>query len=173
MRQCDGCQVCCVFDPVVPLGKPARTPCQHQCAAGCGIYPTRPECCATYKCSWLAGQLPEWAKPNLCGIILETMFLPLLPPRKPLVILMGEAMDVPLAMTFESRWEELVTCGADIVVIAGLDETKWDRGLLYIARNVEAAKIYAAWVNKVQQDGGAEFHYADGETRRINAGGNQ
>lgn len=58
--------------------KPARTPCPHECRAGCGIYADRPEPCRVFQCGWLAAQdwepearLPRAMRPDLSGVVLE------------------------------------------------------------------------------------------------------
>jgi hypothetical protein len=70
-RKCGECTECCTHIPVKPLNKPAGVDCQHQCKAGCAIYETKPECCTTYSCSWLEGELPAYMRPDKCGMILE------------------------------------------------------------------------------------------------------
>lgn len=54
-RTCGDCQLCCRLLPVVDLGKPASTRCQHQCRKGCAIYAHKPISCEAWSCLWLQG----------------------------------------------------------------------------------------------------------------------
>lgn len=50
-------------------------PCQHCTAAGCAIYPDRPEQpCVVFKCAWLKDDspMPENMRPDQCGAIVMT-----------------------------------------------------------------------------------------------------
>jgi hypothetical protein len=73
-RACDGCTLCCkvLAIPEVPTAK--DTWCRHaKKHAGCGIYATRPEPCRTFRCLWLDGLLPEWARPDkVHGVVMVT-----------------------------------------------------------------------------------------------------
>jgi hypothetical protein len=54
-RSCSNCSLCCKLPAIAVLNKPANTWCQHcpNGKGGCGIYPTRPEKCQNFGCSWL------------------------------------------------------------------------------------------------------------------------
>jgi hypothetical protein len=54
---------------VTDLGKPSRTPCPHQCEAGCGIYQKRPEQCQGFACAWLKGKFYEGDRPDRIGVM--------------------------------------------------------------------------------------------------------
>lgn len=57
MRQCGGCTACCKILPVVELGKPALTRCDHQRhGKGCTIYERRPPSCRLWSCLWLTDE---------------------------------------------------------------------------------------------------------------------
>jgi hypothetical protein len=64
-RVCDGCTLCCkvLAIPDVPTAKDdwCRHAHKHQ---GCDIYATRPAPCRSFRCLWLDGYLPEWARPD-------------------------------------------------------------------------------------------------------------
>ena len=75
-NKCGSCQVCCELVEVEDLNKPAHTRCNHQCESGCNIYPTRPEGCKLYACSYLEGTLnDESMRPDRCGVLTETVFM--------------------------------------------------------------------------------------------------
>lgn len=57
-RSCGECQACCVALAVHEIGKPMYAACGSQCAAGCAVYPTRPQSCREYACAWKIGWLP-------------------------------------------------------------------------------------------------------------------
>lgn len=73
-RECGACQVCCELPAVGALDKPMYTPCAHQCAAGCGIYETRPSECRAFECAWLRGDVgaSEAERPDRLGLMIET-----------------------------------------------------------------------------------------------------
>jgi hypothetical protein len=73
---CGTCKACCTVFDIEDLAKPAGTPCKHLCEAGCGVYETRPSACRGYFCIWrddkaVALGLPEWARPDRTGVILN------------------------------------------------------------------------------------------------------
>src|SRR5258708_2716067 len=64
-RSCDGCTLCCkvLAIPEVPTEKDAW--CRHAHKhRGCDIYATRPAPCQEFRCLWLDGYLPDWARPD-------------------------------------------------------------------------------------------------------------
>lgn len=70
-RPCGDCQACCELIGIKELGKPYACKCKHQCTVGCGIYAQRPDSCRDYYCIWkLAQELPDEARPDLCGVLL-------------------------------------------------------------------------------------------------------
>lgn len=71
-RSCGTCNLCCVVFDVPALPKSAGTMCPHHVgAAGCGIYPRRPDGCRLFYCHWLLEPSldPEW-KPEIAGFVL-------------------------------------------------------------------------------------------------------
>jgi hypothetical protein len=64
-RACDGCTLCCkvLAIPEVPTAKDEWC-CHAQKHAGCDIYQARPMPCRAFRCLWLDGHLPDWARPD-------------------------------------------------------------------------------------------------------------
>jgi hypothetical protein len=70
-RVCDACSACCRLWEIPELDKPYDSPCQHQSKTGCRIYSDgRPATCVDYKCLWLAGTMPWWARPDK-GVLVD------------------------------------------------------------------------------------------------------
>lgn len=64
-RTCGECTLCCKVLGIKELEKPPNEYCQHAIKGkGCGVYETRPESCQDFRCLWLEGGWPEWAKPS-------------------------------------------------------------------------------------------------------------
>jgi hypothetical protein len=66
-RECGECSMCCKVFAIPALNKPIGEWCIH-CRPGrerCTIYPTRPDECASFHCSWMASADlgPEWYPP--------------------------------------------------------------------------------------------------------------
>lgn len=74
---CGSCTLCCsVMKVAMVPTKPARTACAHCTSEGCEIYSTRPKPCRAFQCFWLFSQgqpyaLPEEARPDRCGVVIE------------------------------------------------------------------------------------------------------
>lgn len=71
-RACGECTACCELMGVKELGKPYSVKCQHQCAAGCAIYNSRPPSCHHFSCMWKF--VPDFGpelRPDVCGIMLH------------------------------------------------------------------------------------------------------
>ena len=72
-RSCGGCTACCTVMAVSSIGKPAGTPCVHECAEGCAIYERRPEQCRSdFFCLWMRDQkdlLRDSDRPDRIGIV--------------------------------------------------------------------------------------------------------
>ena len=75
-RDCGGCTECCTLLPIEPFDKPGYQKCQHECAAGCAIYDTKPECCNQFTCAWREadGMAKSW-RPDKTGIVVWFTFL--------------------------------------------------------------------------------------------------
>ncbi len=85
MSMCGACTLCCTVMKVTApdFVKPAHAPCAHCTSRGCGIYPDRPESCATFQCWWLGSQrtaghpelghlaLPSAMRPDRTGVVLD------------------------------------------------------------------------------------------------------
>lgn len=70
-RSCGECEECCRVVGVAELNKPYHTPCVHQTGSGCAIHGDHPTECKDYKCAWLQGILPEAARPDKSGILVD------------------------------------------------------------------------------------------------------
>ena len=53
--------------PITQLDKPAKTPCKHLTASGCGIYEDRFPVCREYGCLWLWGEGSLEDRPDRMG----------------------------------------------------------------------------------------------------------
>ncbi len=74
-RSCGSCYTCCVWLGIEELKKHTGQSCRYLTGISgptsrCGIYPTRPKACATYKCAWLEGLGPDSARPDRSGLLL-------------------------------------------------------------------------------------------------------
>lgn len=71
-RTCEGCTACCTTFGVEAIGKERGVPCSHAASGqGCDRYETRPDACRGFVCLWLANALPDEARPDRSGIILD------------------------------------------------------------------------------------------------------
>lgn len=58
-RTCGDCHECCIHYRVPEMNKPAFTPCEHLCKAGCAIHDQpRPPICTEFLCYWM--QNDKW-----------------------------------------------------------------------------------------------------------------
>jgi hypothetical protein len=75
-RSCGDCTLCCEgWLGNVSHGYemwPGRK-CQFvSLEKGCTIYDQRPDTCQKFECQWLSDErIPEWMKPNKCGVIIR------------------------------------------------------------------------------------------------------
>jgi hypothetical protein len=69
---CGECTACCDVIGVLELGKPYYARCEHL-NCGCGIYTSRPQQCAQYRCAWHAGMLGDRVdrRPDKTGVIFQ------------------------------------------------------------------------------------------------------
>ena len=81
-RACGDCAACCHVPPIPEVEKPACTNCRHlrttvQEIGRCGVYATRPDRCASYRCLWLDAPdvLPEGSRPDRLGVIFDVQQL--------------------------------------------------------------------------------------------------
>lgn len=71
-RSCGPCSLCCTVLRVDELAKPAGRDCVHQRGTqGCGIHPTRPPICRSYRCLWLQGGLEDDERPDAIGGVVD------------------------------------------------------------------------------------------------------
>lgn len=74
-RPCAGCAACCqgwITTQVLNHAIHLDHPCPYSDGRGCTIHATRPqEPCRNFFCGWAEADspLPEWMKPDLCGVI--------------------------------------------------------------------------------------------------------
>jgi hypothetical protein len=54
---------------IAEIDKKAGTPCPNLCAAGCGVYETKPAECSSFKCMWLHEKLHFRFKPDAIGLL--------------------------------------------------------------------------------------------------------
>ena len=73
-RSCGTCTLCCKTYANHELKKPEATWCVHaRKKAGCAIHDKRPVECRAFSCMWLMGMLPEDARPDKVGVVLDVM----------------------------------------------------------------------------------------------------
>ena len=82
-RTCGDCTVCCAYLRInhAQLKKPGLTPCPRlrdssgdgYNGGGCSIYGEYPSTCRDYRCSWLLGEGAEEDRPDLCGVLIDTV----------------------------------------------------------------------------------------------------
>ena len=89
MKRCGQCSVCCKILAVKELDKKALEPCIYAKKASlpCQIYPSRPSSCQQFNCYWLYGELPNKARPDKSGVLLQKFTL--------------KALDMPFMMVHE------------------------------------------------------------------------
>ena len=73
-RECGDCTACC--DGHIIGNSYGNTfgyqkPCVFLVERICSIYKDRPKSCHDYQCAWTQGILPDWMKPNLCGVLVS------------------------------------------------------------------------------------------------------
>lgn len=76
-RICGSCRACCTVLGVPEIKKPADTACEHLCAQGCSVYPSRPASCKAFECLWLqdrTGAFNHMDRPNECGLIFSIQY---------------------------------------------------------------------------------------------------
>ena len=76
-RPCGDCTACCdgflIGDAKgIPFGE--GTPCSFLIDKKCTIYSDRPQVCQNYQCAWTQFVLPEWMKPNKCGVMVSVEY---------------------------------------------------------------------------------------------------
>jgi len=70
-RKCGTCTACCTVIPIPELSKRANVTCKFVQANQCSIYPNRPKCCRGFFCEWIDGELPEGARPDISGVVIQ------------------------------------------------------------------------------------------------------
>lgn len=73
-RNCCECTVCCsgaligeIFGSQMGLGKKCIFLVQEKCT----VYSIRPPVCRNYQCAWTQNILPEWMRPDKCGVLVS------------------------------------------------------------------------------------------------------
>lgn len=73
-RECGDCTACCEGF-LVGNAHGNRfgnyKPCIFLVKNICAIYKDRPTSCHSYQCAWTQHLLPDWMKPNLCGVLVS------------------------------------------------------------------------------------------------------
>jgi Fe-S-cluster containining protein len=73
-RPCGECTICCegVLENNVYNYKMGNgVPCNFLIDKKCSIYNIRPNSCVNYQCAWSQHLLPEWMRPDKCGILVS------------------------------------------------------------------------------------------------------
>jgi len=73
-RPCGDCTACCDGNIIgTSYGNKFgnHKACVFLVRKQCTIYPDRPSCCSSYQCAWTQNILPEWMKPNKCGVLVS------------------------------------------------------------------------------------------------------
>lgn len=77
--ECGDCHACCsgalvgsAYGTQFGLGKK----CIFLVKECCTIYSVRPPTCQKYQCAWTQQILPEWMKPNKCGVLVSVETAP-------------------------------------------------------------------------------------------------
>ena len=73
-RDCGSCHACCDGNLIGntfgnKFGN--KKPCIFLVNKLCAIYETRPNTCRNYQCAWTQKILPEWMRPNDCGVLVS------------------------------------------------------------------------------------------------------
>jgi len=79
-RECGPCRLCCRLPDIPELAKPINTWCVHidlsPGAAPCTIYDRRPDVCRGFDCAWKQGLGDEDDRPDILGVMWQTVTLP-------------------------------------------------------------------------------------------------
>jgi hypothetical protein len=77
LRKCGECSLCCYVFLIEELGKDPYVSCNHcKHEGGCTIYSERPPVCKSYRCAWLAGEIPLRWKPSKIGALINAIDSP-------------------------------------------------------------------------------------------------
>ena len=117
MRICDGCELCCTSTAVPELHKPQGVTCKH-CDKGCLIYESRPKSCRDFECAWLAGDMPDWMKPDKVHFMIEKL------------------PNVPVVLAFPEKGHEATWRSPEVV--AALKREYQYRGVAVVAADGQA-----------------------------------
>lgn len=110
-RACGACRVCCRLPDIPELDKPINTWCRHidleSSDAPCKIYAHRPNVCRAFDCAWKQGLGGEHDRPDLLGVMWQTVTMPDGQPGLGVVEAREGALDSPRVRRqlreFESR----------------------------------------------------------------------
>jgi Fe-S-cluster containining protein len=71
LRNCGGCEECCIMLSIPELNKPKQTRCKHLGVVnkGCSIHAKRPGTCKDFQCIWTYGKLSNKNRPDSVGIM--------------------------------------------------------------------------------------------------------
>ena len=101
MRTCGDCSACCTWLEQNAYGHTSGKgkSCGFLSNGKCSIYEIRPKVCSFYECAWKQNLLPDWMKPNECGIIVsvlnngEIQYLDIIETDRPLQKYIKEAIE--------------------------------------------------------------------------------
>jgi hypothetical protein len=73
-RECNECNVCCDGSLMGnshgnKFGN--KKPCVFLVTNKCSIYKDRPNSCKSFQCAWSQKLLPEWMRPDKCGVLVS------------------------------------------------------------------------------------------------------
>ena len=76
-RSCGDCTVCCIVPGIdtPQIQKITGAVCRNCGDGGCAIYETRPRACREFSCAWLDGALDEGWRPDLSGVLSQSVSL--------------------------------------------------------------------------------------------------
>lgn len=156
-RACGRCHECCIHTPVEAFNKRAGVPCLHlnvlQECGSCGIYAERPSACATYRCSWLDGNLDEELKPDACGILLETGWIE---HPKHLTMILGYENIEGAIVKHAAALKRSAKSGTIIMIVA------LNRDDIYSFGSADDFATYNAFIDGCRRAGGIKHQFADG-----------
>lgn len=73
-RECGDCTACCdghIIGNSYGNKFGFHSACVFLVNKVCTIYKDRPVCCYNFQCGWTQNILPEWMKPNQCGVLVS------------------------------------------------------------------------------------------------------
>jgi hypothetical protein len=98
-RACGPCRVCCRLPDIPELNKPLNTWCRHcdteSAESPCRIYGYRPRVCREFDCAWKQGLGGDLDRPDILGVMWQTVTMPDGEPGLGVVEFRPGALDTP------------------------------------------------------------------------------